>query len=156
MFGFLFGTACLLGLTATVARGHHHHHRCGHGGHGHGFRGRRGRFFLNHLLDRLDTTPGQEKVIREAVDTLVDQLHEGKREFRGTRGDVANAIRAEVLDRASVEAIFDRHDQVIDRVRSSALDAFTKVHETLDQRQRKILADIVESGPFGRGFGPFR
>lgn len=156
MFGFLFGTACLLGLTATVARGHHHHHHCGHGGHRHGFRGRRGRLFLNHLLDRLDTTPGQEKVIREAVDTLFDELHEARREFRGTRGDIANAIRAEVLDRAGLEAIFGRHDQVIDRVRHSALDAFAKVHETLDQRQRKILADIVESGPFGRGFGPFR
>ena len=30
------------------------------------------------------------------------------------------------------------------------------IHETLDQRQRKILAEIVESGPFGRGFGRFR
>jgi Spy/CpxP family protein refolding chaperone len=154
MFGFLFGAACLLGLTATVARGHHGHHSCG-GPRARGFRHGRGRYFLNHLLDRLDTTPGQEKVIREAVDTLLDNLHDARRDFRGTRSDVAEAIRAEVLDRASVEGVFDRHDQVIDRVRQSALDAFSKVHETLDQRQRKILAEIVESGPFGRGFGPF-
>ncbi len=156
MFGFLFGAACLLGLTATVARGHHGHHACGGGGRGRGFRRGRGRYILNHLLDRLDTTPGQEKVVREAVETLMDDLHDARRDFRGTRADVAQFIRAETLDRPSVEAVFDRHDVVIDRARQSALDAFAKIHETLDERQRKILADIVESGPFGRGFGRFR
>jgi Spy/CpxP family protein refolding chaperone len=156
MFGFLFGAACLLGLTATVARGHHGHHHCGGGHRARGFRRGRGRYFLNHLLDRLDTTPGQEKVVREAIDALIDDIHDARRDFRGTRTDVAEAIRAAVLNRASVEAVFDRHDQVIDKVRQSALDAFSKIHETLDERQRKILADIVESGPFGRGFGPFR
>ena len=153
MFGFLFGTACLLGLTATFAGRHHGHHRCGGQ---RGFRHGRGRFLLNRLLDRLDTTPGQEKVIREAVDTLLDELHDAKRDFRSSRSDVAQVVRAETLDRAAVEAIFDRHDTVIDRVRHTALDAFAKVHETLDQRQRKILAELIESGPFGRGYGPFR
>ncbi len=156
MFGFLFGTACLLGLTATFARGHHHHEgrHCGGGG-GRGFRAKRGRFILNRLLDRLDTTPGQEKVIREAFDGLLDQLHDARSEFRGTRSEIAQAVRGESLDRGAVEGIFERHDVVIDRVRQNALDAFSKVHETLDQRQRKILADMIESGPFGRGFGRF-
>ena len=148
MFGFLFGTACLLGLTATFAGRHHGYHHCG--GHRRGFRGGRARFVLNRLLDRLDTTPGQEKVIREAMDTMLDDLHDAKREFSGSREDVARVIRSENLDRAQVEAIFTRHDVVIDRVRQNALDAFAKVHETLDERQRKILADIVLSGPFGR------
>ena len=155
MFGFLFGTVCLLGLTATFAGRHRGHHHCG--GRERGFRaGRRGRFVMNRLMDRLDTTPGQEKVIREAVDTLFDDLHEAKREFRGSRADVAQVIRNENLDRAQVEAIFTRHDVVIDRVRQNALDAFSKVHETLDDRQRKILADIIEAGPFGRGFDHYR
>ena len=148
MFGFLFGTACLLGLTATFAGRHHGYHHCG--GRSRGFRGGRARFVLNRLLDRLDTTPGQEKVIREAMDTMLDDLHEAKRELSGSREDVARVIRSETLDRAQVEAIFTRHDVVIDRVRQNALDAFAKVHETLDERQRKILADIVLSGPFGR------
>jgi Spy/CpxP family protein refolding chaperone len=156
MFGFLFGAACLLGLTATVARGRHGHHHCGGGYRGRGFRHGRGRYILNHLMDRLDTTPGQEKVIREAVDGLMDDIYDARRDFRGTRSDIAEAIRANVLDRGAVEAIFDRHDQTIDRVRQNALDAFSKIHDTLDERQRRILADIVESGPFGRGFGPFR
>jgi Spy/CpxP family protein refolding chaperone len=155
MFGFLFGTACLLGLTATVARGRHGGHHC-RGERSRGFGGGRGRFVLNRLLDRLDTTPGQEKVIREAFDTLSDDFHSARGEFRGTRSDIAQAIRGETLDRGAVAGVFVRHDQVIGRVRQNVLDAFAKVHETLDERQRKILADIVESGPFARGFGRFR
>jgi Spy/CpxP family protein refolding chaperone len=155
MFGFLFGTACLLGLTATVARSRHEGRHC-RGGRAHGFRARRGRFVMNRLMDRLDTTPGQEKVIREAFEGLMDQLHDARGEFRGTRSEIAQAIRGESLDRGGIEAVFERHDVVIDRVRQNALEAFAKVHETLDERQRKILAEMIESGPFGRGFGPFR
>ena len=155
MFGFLFGTACLLGLTATFARHRHHGHSCGGGHRGRGFRSGRGRFVLNRLLDRLDTTPGQEKVIREAVDTLMDDVHEARSELHATRTDIAQAIRGETLDRGAIEGVFERHDHVIDRVRQSALDSFGKVHETLDERQRRILAELIEAGPFARGLGSY-
>lgn len=152
MFGFLFGTACLLGLTATVAGHRHGRHHCGGGG-AFGFRSGRGRFVMNRLLARLDTTPGQEKVIREAVDTLTDEVRAARGEFRETRADVARAVRGEALDRAAFEGVFERHDRVIDGVRRNALDAFSKVHETLDQRQRATLADIIENGRFAHRFG---
>jgi len=155
MFGFLFGTACLLGLTATFAHRHDRHH-CSNGHRGRGFRFGRGRFVLNRLLDRLDTTPGQEKVIREAVDTLLEDVQDARSELHATRSDVARAIRGEALDRGAVEGVFERHDRVIERVRQNALDSFGKVHETLDERQRRILAELIEAGPFARGFGPFR
>ena len=154
MFGFLFGAACLLGLTATFARNHHERHHCSGGRGWRGFRSGRGRFFLNRLLDRLDTTPGQEKVVREAVDTLMEDVHEARAEFRATRADVARAVRDETLDRGAIDGVFERHDRVIERVRQNALDSFGKVHETLDDRQRKILAELIEAGPFARGFGP--
>jgi len=152
MIGFLIGTACLLGLTATFARGRHHGRHCA-GGRGRGFGYGRGRFVLNRVLGRLDTTPGQEKVIREAVDTLVDEMHSARSEFRSTRTDVAQVVRSESFDRAAVDSIFGRHDQVIQRVRENAVSAFSKVHETLDERQRKILAELIEAGPFARGLG---
>jgi hypothetical protein len=153
MFGFLFGTACLLGLTATFAKGRHFGHHCSGEHRGRGFRSRHGRFVLNRLLDRLDTTPGQEKVIREAVDTVVEDVHEARGEFRATSTDVAQAIRGETVDRAAIAGVFQRHDLVIARLRQNALDSFGKVHETLDERQRKVLAELIEAGPFARGFG---
>lgn len=155
MFGFLFGTACLLGLTATFARHRHERHYCAGGHRGRGFRFGRGRFILNRLLDRLDTTPGQEKVIREAVDTLFDDVRDARSELHATRADVAQAIRGETLDRGAIDGLFERQDRVIDRVRQNALDSFSKVHETLDERQRRILAELIEAGPFARGYGAF-
>lgn len=155
MFGFLFGTACLLGLTATFARHRHEGRHCGGGHRGRGFRYGRGRFVLNRLLDRLDTTPGQEKVIREAVDGLMEDVHDARSELHATRADVAQAIRGETLDRGAIDGVFERHDRVIERVRQNALDSFSKVHETLDERQRKVLAELIEAGPFARGFGAF-
>ena len=118
MFGFLFGTACLLGLTATFARNRHEGHHCSGGHRGRGFRSRRGRFVLNRLLDRLDTTPGQEKVIREAVDTLMEDVHEARGELHATRADVAQAIRSETLDRGAIDGVFERHDRVCVKTRS--------------------------------------
>lgn len=158
MFGILFGTACLLGLTATVAGQRREGRHCGGAGRGrggYGFRGGRGRFFLNRLLDRLDTTPGQEKVIREAVDGVFEDLHDAKSDLRGTRSEIAQAVRGENLDRGAIDGVFEKHDVVIDRVRQNTLDAFAKVHETLDERQRKILAELIEAGPFARGFARF-
>jgi hypothetical protein len=151
MFGFFLGTACLLGLVALVSRGHRRH---GCGSHRHfGSRFGRGRWLLNRLLDRLDTTPGQEKVVRETVDELVEQLHTARREFKGSRVDVAQAVRGPAVDRAALDAVFERHDETIGRIRGAALAAFGKIHETLDERQRKLLAELIEAGPFAHGFG---
>ena len=155
MFGFLFGAACLLGLTATFAKDRHDGRHCFGGHRGRGFRSGRGRFVLNRVLDRLDTTPGQEKVVREALDTLLEDVREARSELYATRAEVAQAVRGETLDRGAIDGVFERHDSVIDRVRQNALDSFGKVHETLDERQRKILAELIEAGPFARGVAPF-
>lgn len=150
MFGFFLGTACLIGLVALISRGRRRH--CGH----HHYQSRRfgrGRWMMNALLDRLDTTPGQEKVVRETVDGFVDELRSARREFKGSRSEVAQAVRGAHVDTALLESVFARHDQTIAHVRNSALAAFARIHETLDERQRKILADMIESGPFAHGFG---
>ncbi len=60
MFGFVFGTACLVGLAFVVGRGRRRHW-------GRHFGGPFGRGALYGALERLETTPGQEKVITQAV-----------------------------------------------------------------------------------------
>lgn len=141
MFGFFIGTACLIGLVAVARRGRHHRYfgRWGHGG----------RFLLHRVLRRLDTTPGQEKVIREAIHDFREDAFGLRSDVRGTRSELARALRAPELDKALLESIFDKHDEVIEKLRASAVDTAEKVHTTLDAQQRQRLADIIESGPFG-------
>jgi hypothetical protein len=144
MFGFFIGTACLIGLAAVARRGRHHHFGP------HGWYGRRmgGRFFLHRVLGRLDTTPGQEKVIREAIHDLREDVFGLRGELRSTRSDLAQALRAPELDKERLDRIFAKHDDVIEKLRASAVETAEKVHTTLDAQQRERLADMIEDGPF--------
>lgn len=136
MFGFLFGTACLVGLAVVIGRGHRHARF-------------RGRFGLGRVLERLDTTPGQEKVIRTALDDLYEQAREVRGQIKETRRDLAQALRGESVDIALLHDVFRRHDDSLGKLRQGGLGAVARIHETLDERQRGMLADLVESGPLG-------
>ena len=107
-----------------------------------------GRFF-HRILERLETTPGQEKVIREAISDLKEEAWSLRSEVRGTRSELAQAIRAPELDKALIDRVFAKHDEVIEKLRASFLRTAEQVHGTLDERQRKQLADMIESGPWG-------
>jgi hypothetical protein len=149
MFGFVFGTACLIGLVVVIARGRRGRY-FGRRHYGHGF-GPRGA--LQGLLEQLDTGPGQEKVIVGAVEQFVDQARDSGRELRATRKDIAEAVRGERIDETRLTEVFGRHDAALDKLRAAGIDALRKVHEALDERQRKVLGDLVDSGHWGyRGF----
>jgi hypothetical protein len=153
MFGFVVGTLCLVGLVRLVGRGRWGRHY-GHHGHWHGHhRGFGPRGALNAVLARLDTAPGQEKVITQAVSDFVEQARAQGRDVRDTRRGVADALRAEHLDEARLNEVFGRHDAALENVRRAGVDAFRKIHEALDERQRKILGDMIESGIHGFGYG---
>ena len=146
MFGFLIGTACLIGLFAVARHGRRRYwgYRGHHGGYGHG-----GHYFLHRVLDRLDTTPGQEKVIRSALHDLKQEASNLRSEVRSTRGEIAAALRAPELDKAVLDRVFAKHDELIEKLRGSLVHAADQVHGTLDEQQRRKLADMIESGPFG-------
>jgi hypothetical protein len=146
MFGFFIGAACLIGLVAVARRGRGHFY-----GHHGGWHGRRhgARYFFHRVLDRLDTTPGQEKVIRSAIHDLSEEAWGLRSEVRATRGEIAAALREPELDRTRLDGVFAKHDELIERLRASFLRSAEQVHGTLDERQRKQLADMIESGPWG-------
>ena len=182
MIGFLIGTLCLIGLFKVLR--HRRGFGCGPGssrwgrgwgggGWGHG-RGRWGEgrghdgpwdgasFFLRGLYEQLDATPGQEKVIREAAEELRDNARKLKDELRGSRTDVAHAVRSPSFDETRIGEVFAKHDTAIESMRKAAVGAVAKVHAVLDDKQRERLAELIESGPFrggrrGRGDGgPYR
>jgi Spy/CpxP family protein refolding chaperone len=148
MFGLFIGTACILGLAIMAARRRRYHHGYGPGRHG-GFR-RRG---LRRVLERLDTTPGQEKAILAALDTLRDKGKEAALGLGETRKSVAAALRAERLDPGAFAAIFDGPLGRVSTLREDLTRAVATIHETLTPNQKEQLSRLVEAGPLS-GFGP--
>lgn len=145
MFGFIFGTLCLGGLFALMfghRRGFRHGHRCGH-------HGRFGRFGLHAALEHLDTTPGQEKAILAALDELQDAAAEVRSNFGSSRKDLGAAIRAERLDEEALGSLLARYSSELSDLGGKAIVALARIHDVLDDQQRKRLARLVEAGPFG-------
>ncbi len=144
MFGFLFGTACLAGMIAA-ARGGRWRGRWGG-------RGPFGRGALYAVLSRLETTPGQEKAISAAVEEFIDVLRKRRGTMGETREAFASAVSGETFDESKLREAFVGQDGALNEVREAAVEAARKIHEVLDERQRKTLGDMIESGPgFGHG-----
>lgn len=186
MFGFLIGTVCLIGLIKVLRGGYRRgygHGGCGWsggscgGGYGRGWGGHHGwdhggdhggwerggfrdggAFWLRALFERLDTSPGQEKVIREAIDEVRRNASTLRDEGRATRADVAKAVKSPSFDETVMGELFARHDNHLEKMRKDLVGAIAKVHAVLDDRQRELLAQLIERGPFGGAQfgGPFR
>ena len=104
---------------------------------------------------RLETTPGQEKVILAAIDEVREAARKARGEARSTRKDVAGAMRAPAFDEVLFGEMFGRHDAELTELRKALVGALAKVHDALDEKQRAKLAELIESGPgFFRG-GPW-
>jgi len=172
MLGFIIGTVCLIGLIKVVRRGrrwgHHGYGGYGYGGYeGYGPRGGYGpgfggprRWFLRSLFERLETTPGQEKVILAAIDELRENRKVVREEAHQTRADLARAVAQGLIDDGTLEETFARHDRELAKLRVAFVEALRKVTEVLDERQRKQVADMLQGGFFRGGApwarGPYR
>lgn len=115
-------------------------------GHGYGPRG-----MLRWIFHRLDTSPGQENAVVEAVEELRAALGEARGDLGAWRGEVAQLLRGERLDEDLLQALFDKRRGTVDAVRKAAARAGARIHQTLDDRQRKLLAELIERGPVWRG-----
>ncbi len=138
----------------------HHGHGCGHrhgcgdgsydgGGRGHGrFGGEEewgggSPFILRSLFERLNTTPGQERVIKDAVNELKQAGKKIREERRSTVKDVADAVRGDDFSTEAMGNAFARVDGAVETMRTAAFSALAKVHDALDETQRKKLADLL-------------
>ncbi len=119
---------------------------------------------LRAVFERLDTSPGQEKAIRAALAELRVVAKSVKDDVKGTRADIARAMRGEHLGDEALADVSARLTVASEAMRRAAADALSKVHEALDEQQRASLADFIESGPGfraarhfgGFGGGPYR
>jgi hypothetical protein len=124
-------------------------------GPGLGHHGRRGRFLLRFLSDRLQASPAQERVIQDAVEEFRKEVTGLRGEGKQTRADLANAFRKTSFDEVMLGELFARHDSVMEKARRALVGMGAKIHDSLDDNQRERLATIIERGPgfMSRGFG---
>jgi hypothetical protein len=152
MLGIFLGTLCLVGFIAVWRR------RFGRGCfHGDGFGrgrhfGRRRHFGMYRLFEELDTSPGQEKAIRGAVAELRGTLGGLRPTLTEARSGVAAAIASETFDGAAVERTIDTQIGELSRLGPSLSLAVGKIHEALDSDQRRRLARLIGSLPYGPAF----
>ena len=139
MFGFLIGTLSLIGLIKVV--------RHGRGWGGHGSHGGPRRWMLRRLFERLDTTPGQEKVILEAAEQVEQNGRAAKEAFFGGRVDIGRAMRGETFDTAAVNEAFEKQQTAVDAFKKTVLEQMQKIHEALTPEQRLAAGDLIENGP---------
>ena len=126
----------------------------GLGGHGGGIGGS---FWLRALYARLDTTPGQEREIRAAIEELRERARDAKTGLPETRQNIGKAIAGDTFDESAFEAVSARFDATAEKMKDALSSALKRIHAVLDPKQRERLADIVGRGGFGRwgrgGFG---
>jgi uncharacterized membrane protein len=159
MFGFVVGAVAGVLLLRVYQRGGFGRfgfaRGCGgrgfgrHGHHG-GPGGWRGRWMTRWLFQRLGTSPGQEKVILEAVDDVTAEGDKLRDEFRKGRSDLARAVRGPTFDEGAVKEAQARQDDLLKSLREKLSTQLAQVFEALDERQRRELAEVIEYG-LGRG-----
>jgi len=146
MFGFVIGTASLIGLFMLLRRRHWYTH--GYGGWGRGPRSRgRSTWMLRWLFRHLDTTPGQEKVFSSAAEDLEGRFREMTSELEQLRKELGRGLRLPQFDPAAVRESFARERAHLDTLEESVINHLGKIHEALDERQRAALAELIQDGP---------
>ena len=121
-----------------------------------------GSFWLRMLYARLDTTPGQEREIRTALEELRERARDAKSGMLETRENLGKSVAGEEFDTAAFEAVSARIDATSEKMKDAASSALRRIHGVLDPKQRARLADLVSRGAFGRwgrggrGGGPYR
>jgi uncharacterized membrane protein len=139
----------------------HHDHEGFFGGHAQGpwGRGPWGRFggsatdrWASMLAWRLEASPSQSEVIREAFRSVAEEVRAAADERKSTREDLGKAVGGEQFDEQVMGELFARHDQRLEQIRRAVVGALARVHDVLEPTQRERLASMLGR----RGFGPYR
>ncbi len=109
---------------------------------------------LRRLFEELDTTPGQEREIRAALDDVMISAANLKDRIQDSRADLGKAFGGEAFDEEIMAELLTQHDEPLDELRRAAVGGLARVHAALDPEQRQRLAHwLKRSRPWG---GPYR
>ncbi|MEQ1566010.1 MAG: Spy/CpxP family protein refolding chaperone [Myxococcota bacterium] len=153
MFGFVVGTASLIGLFALFKTSHvrrwHHHPAMGHRGCGASRRGRErwfeeggfGRAAAEVVKRRLRIDEDQEGIVDHALRDLRESGREYVSTLKDLRRELGGAFSGEVVDEAAIAATFTRHDEEMTRARRDVVSALKQIHGVLDPEQRRAASE---------------
>src|ERR1700722_17870824 len=127
MIGFILGAVAAVGIAKVVRARRRGMCRRGFGGPGFSRR----RWFLRALFERLETTPGQERVIVQVFEELSENRKALREEFGRTRADIAQAVKGGLIEDTTLDDAFARHDRLAAQLRVSFIEAMKKVMEVL-------------------------
>jgi len=115
-------------------------------------------FWLRPLFLRLDTTPGQEREIRAAIEDLERSARDAKEGMKAARAALAKAIGGEVFDDEALGEAQTRVDASAEQVKDAFTAALKRIHAVLDASQRERLVELLTNGRGlrGRRRNPYR
>lgn len=149
MVFYIIGGLCLIGFFKTL-RGGRHRQRRWRGGP----RYRRG---MDYIFNRLDTSPGQEKEIRSAVETFLDDAMTTRRELRRSlKEELTQVLSEEELDEEGLRERLGEQELRITGLRESLVAMVARVHAALDSEQRERLRSFLSRTRRMPMAGPYR
>ncbi len=101
---------------------------------------------LRGLFARLQTTPGQERTILEALRELKVAARAAADERAKSARQVAEALRGDEFRTENMGEAFSHLETGAEALRDAAFAALAKIHAVLDERQRRLVADLVGRG----------
>ena len=129
MFGFVIAGVSLAGLVFLAAR------RRRYGGYG-----------AYWAFRRLDTSPGQEKVIRTALSEAREVFRDFRKSNQGAKQELGPILEAEHLDERALESWLGARESSFQELKPRLMDIAKRIHDVLDPEQRRRVARWVTSG----------
>ena len=129
MFGFVIAGVSLAGLIYLAAK------RRRYGGYG-GY----------WIFRKLDTSPGQEKVIRTALGEAREVLRDYRKANRGAKQDLGPILEAESLDERAIDSWIDQRKRSLEELKPQLMGIAKRIHDVLDPEQRRKVARFVAEG----------
>jgi Spy/CpxP family protein refolding chaperone len=126
MFGIFVGAGLVILGTAAVL-----HHHC-HAGRS---------VMLACALRRLKATDEQKQRLTALFDDTRAKLSSVRQHASTLHGELADVVAAPTVDGQRLEALEARLFEVMSEGSQALRDAVSRIHETLEPRQRKQLAD---------------
>ena len=150
---FLAGAALLTGLIGfgigRATEGHWGHWR--HGGFGMSQKldatsaAARADLGISHMLASVNGTPEQKTKLSEIANGAIKDLLPMRDTFEATREKLATALKAEKIDKSSIEQLRTGQLAMADTASKRALQALTDAADVLTPTQRVTLVDRWQS-----------